>query len=155
MARYYVATARTQKKEADNYTAMAFEGFEADRETLKDRCPAMAKGIECTQADLCNGGCQSPCGRVVRIPLDTNRRTFTPQARDSRTWDREYDHRTAVERVNSRLDVSFGFERHYIRGLAKMKMRVGLALVIMLAMAVGRIRAGQQDRMRSLVRPAA
>ena len=143
------------EKEADNYTAMAFEGFEADRATLKYRCPAAAKGIECTQADLCNGGCQSPCGRIVRVPLDTNRRTFTPQARDSKTWDREYDHRTAVERVNSRLDVSFGFERHYIRGLAKMKMRAGLALVILLAMAVGRIRAGQKDQMRSLVRPAA
>jgi hypothetical protein len=142
------------QKETDNYTAMAFEGFEADRETLKYRCPAMAKGIQCTQADLCNGGRQSPCGRIVRVPLETNRRTFTPQARDSKTWDREYDHRTAVERVNSRLDVSFGFERHYIRGLAKMKMRAGLALVIMLAMAVGRIRAGQKDQMRSLVRPA-
>jgi hypothetical protein len=143
------------EKEADNYTAMAFEGFEADRATLKYRCPAASKGIECTQADLCNGGCQSPCGRIVRVPLDTNRRTFTPQARDSKTWDREYDHRTAVERVNSRLDVSFGFERHYIRGLAKMKMRAGLALVILLALAVGRIRAGQKDRMRSLIKPAA
>jgi hypothetical protein len=142
------------QKERDNYAAMAFEGFEADRETLKYRCPAIAKGIVCTQADLCNGGCQSPCGRIIRIALETNRRTFTPQARDSKTWQREYDHRTAVERVNSRLDVSFGFERHYIRGLAKMKMRAGLALVIMLAMAVGRIRAGQKDQMRSLVQPS-
>lgn len=85
-----------------------------------------------------------------------NRRTFTPQARDSKTWEREYSHRTAVERVNSRLDVSFGFERHYIRGLKKMKLRAGLALAVMLAMAARRIAAGQQmDRMRSLAAPAA
>ena len=44
------------------------------------------------------------------------RRVFTPLARDSKSWEREYKHRTAVERVNSRLDVSFSFERHYIRG---------------------------------------
>nr|WP_291957104.1 hypothetical protein [Mahella sp.] len=30
--------------------------------------------------------------------------------------EREYDKRTTVERVNSRLDASFGFEQHYIRG---------------------------------------
>ena len=121
-----------------------------------DGCPPQAKGVPCTQTDLCNGGCQSACGRIVRVPLEFNRRTFTPQARDSKTWEREYSHRTAVERVNSRLDVSFGFERHYIRGLKKMKLRAGLALAVMLAMAARRIAAGQQmDRMRSLAAPAA
>jgi len=39
--------------------------------------------------------------------------------------------------------------------MKKMRMRAGLALVIMLAMAVGRIRADQKDLMRSLVKPAA
>jgi len=81
------------------------------------------------------------------------RRIFTPIARSSHTWDWEYKHRTAVERVNSRLDVSFEFERHYIRGLKKMKARVGLALVVMLAMALGRIRAVQREQMRFLVKP--
>ncbi len=41
--------------------------------------------------------------------------------------DREYDHRTAGERVNSRLDVWFGLERHTIRGLKKMRLRAGFA----------------------------
>ena len=144
-----------QADERDNYSAMAFEGFEADRECLKYRCPAAAKGIECTQRDLCNGGCHTEHGRIVRIPLDTDRRIFTPQARHSKTWQNEYKHRSAVERVNSRIDLSFGFERHFIRGLKKMRLRLGLALVVMLAMAVGRIRANQQDDLRSLVKPAA
>ncbi len=59
--------------------------------------------------------------------------------------------RTAVERVNSRLDVSFGFERHFIRGLKKMKLRVGLALIVMLSMALGSIKEGRKERIRSLV----
>jgi hypothetical protein len=56
--------------------------------------------------------------------------------------------------VNSRLDVSFGFEQHYIRGLKKMKLRCGIALCIMLAMALGRIKEKQKDYMRSLVQVA-
>ncbi len=65
-----------------------------------------------------------------------------------------YKKRTAVERVNSRLDVSFGFEQHYIRGLMKMKLRCSVAMIIMLAMALGRIKEKQKEYMRSLVRTA-
>ena len=144
-----------QAQEPNNYAPMAFEGFEAHRECLKYRCPATAKGIECSQRDLCNGGDHTEHGRIVRVPLDTDRRIFTPQARDSIAWKREYKHRTAVERVNSRLDVSFGFERHFIRGIKKMTLRAGLALIVMLAMAVGRINANQREHIRSLIKPAA
>ena len=132
-----------------------FNAIALDRECLKYRCPAAAKGVACTQRDLCNGGCHTEHGRIVRIPLETNRRTFTPQARDSNTWDREYKHRSAIERVNSRIAGSFGFERHFIRGIKKMRARTGLALVVMLAVAVGRIHANQSDHLRSLVTPAA
>lgn len=45
------------------------------------------------------------------------------------------------------------FERHYIRGQEKMKTRMTLAFVIMLAMALGRIRIGQQKKLRSLTAP--
>ncbi len=87
----------------------------------------------------------------IRIPLDTDRRSFTPIDRTSYTWEREYAYRTAVERVNSRLDVSFGFERHTIRGMKKMQVRVGLALVVMLAVALGRVRQKRIQDMRRLV----
>ena len=73
---------------------------------------------------------------------------FTPLARSSLKWERCYDKRTAVERVNSRLDESFGFEKHTIRGLAKMDTRCCLA------MAVGRIKANQAEKMRSLLQAA-
>jgi len=90
--------------------------------------------------------------RGVRVALAVDRRIFTPIARESYTWAKEYRRRTAVERVNSRLDISFGFERHTVRGLGKMRVRCGLALCVMLAMALGRVREKQQERMRSLVR---
>jgi len=142
--------------EADNYARMTFQGFEADRECLKYRCPAQAQGLTCTQRHLCYGaGEVGAYGRIVRIPLETERRTFTPVARASYAWEREYRHRTAVERVNSRLDTSFGYEQHFIRGLGKMRLRMDLTMLVMLAMAVGRIQAEQPEQLRSLVRPPA
>lgn len=129
---------------------MAFRGFENDRQSLKYRCPAAHFGFECKGRGVCG---PSACryGRIVRIPLETDPRVFTPLARSSEAWKTNYKKRTAVERVNSRLDVSFGFEVHTIRGLAKMKLRSGLALVVMLAMTVGVIEGKQPWRMRSLV----
>lgn len=127
-------------------------GFEPDRATLKYRCPAVAAGYECQGRDGCPGA-RKPYGRVVRIPIDEDRRLFTPVARDSAAWQRAYNRRTSVERVNSRIDQLLGFEHHTIRGLKKMEARMGIALVVLLAMALGRIRVGQRQHMRSLTAP--
>jgi transposase len=125
---------------------MAYGGFEKERGTLKYRCPAAHYGISCQGKDIC------PVAKALRIPLLEDRRVFTPVARSSYKWEELYKKRTAVERVNSRLDVSFGFENHYIRGLKKMRLRVSLAFCVMLAMAVGRVKENQEDKMRSLVK---
>jgi len=127
---------------------MAYGGFEKDRGTLKYRCPAKHYGINCKGVNVC------PVASGIRIPLSEDRRIFTPLARSSYSWKTEYKKRTAVERVNSRLDVSFGFENHFIRGQKKMSVRCGLALCVMLAIALGRARANQFDKIRSLVKSA-
>ena len=126
---------------------MAYGGFEKDRMALKYVCPIKAYGLTCKGSDQCVHAMKSE-----RVSLEVDRRIFTPVARSSYAWEREYKKRTAVERVNSGLDVSFGFERHCIRGLKKMEIRVGLALCVMLAMAVGRMKEGRQELMRSLVK---
>ena len=51
------------------------------------------------------------------------------------------------------IDRHFGFEQHFIRGLAKMTTRVALAIAVMMAMALGHIRQGRPEQMRSLVQP--
>jgi len=131
---------------------MAFYGFEKDRKTLKYKCPSATYGIACEGYAQCSKGTK---GKIVRIPLETDRRIFVPIARSSYKWKRMYSGRTAAERVNSRIDVSFGFEHHFIRGKAKMTLRVGLALVVMLSMALARIKRDQREDMRSLVKLAA
>ena len=132
----------------------AFAGFEKDRCALKYRCPAAAFGLECKGRRECESRAHvGQFGRTIRVPLDIDRRIFTPIARHSRNWKHIYNGRTAVERVNSRVDILLGFERHYIRGQAKMEMRMTLGLVVMLSMALGRIRLNQSELMRSFVRP--
>lgn len=128
---------------------MPYGGFEKDRETLKYHCPAKQYGIDCKGAKRCPF-----FNKSIRIPLNENRRIFTPVARSSYKWKTLYNKRTSIERVNSRLDVSFGFEKHYIRGLKKMKLRCGLALCVMLSMALGRARQNKNEMIRSLVKAA-
>ncbi len=133
---------------------MAFCGFESNRCGLKFHCPAAAYGLRCEGWKKCHddAGCvTSGYGRVVRVPLERDRRIFTPTPRSSVSWHRTYRRRNAIERINSRIDNSFGFERHFIRGKAKMTARAGLALAVMMALAVGHIKAGRPECMRSLV----
>jgi transposase len=131
--------------ETNTRREMSCGGFEKDRASLKKLCPAKHYGVECKGCDKC------PVNHAIRIPLETDRRIFTPIDRASYKWDRQYNNRTSVERVNGRLDESFGFEKHYIRGMKKMKVRCGLALCVMLAMALARIKEKQEDKIRSLV----
>ena len=136
---------------------MAFQDFEADRGTLKYRCPAAAYGLECKGREAClrdAGSKAGDYGRVVRVDLATHdRRMFTPTPWGSPSWQRGYARRGALERINARLDNSFGFERHFVRGRARMKARLGLALAVMMALALGSVAAGRPERMRSLVDP--
>lgn len=130
---------------------MCVGGFEKDRKkqgTLKKLCPVIHYGTKCKYIEKCQ------VSKGIRIDITLDQRVFCPIDRASYKWDRYYKKRTSVERVNGRLDESFGFEKHYIRGLKKMKIKCGIALCVMLAMAVGRIKEGQADKMRSLVQSA-
>jgi hypothetical protein len=140
--------------ESGKKTPMQYKGFEADRGTLRYRCPAAAYGFECQGRSACEREAlkrSSDYGRVVRIKLELDRRIFTPIPRDTPQWNRLYKTRSAVERVNSRIDQGLGFDHHTIRGLTKMRTRMGLGLAVMLAMAVGFISEGKPALMRSLV----
>ena len=71
--------------------AMVFQGFEADRATLKYRCPAAAERSVCEGRERCHrlAGCRpGPYGRIVRVPLAHDRRIFTPTPYGSPSWHR-------------------------------------------------------------------
>jgi hypothetical protein len=140
------------------FAAMQFMGFEKKRGALKFRCPAAAFGIECHNRAACRCAPlvrDGEYGRVVRVKLDQDRRLFLPQHFHSQGFKAAYKKRTAVERVNSRLDNVHGFEHTYLRGLDRIRLRVGLVLIIMLASARSWILAGKERNIRRILRPAA
>ncbi|MFW5786473.1 MAG: transposase [bacterium] len=145
----YKGTVSCVCPESETERVMAYGGFEANRGTLKYRCPASHYGVECA------GAAQCPLKDAIRIPLSVDRRVFTPVARSSYRWSELYRERTAVERINGRIDRSFGFELHTTRGLEKMRMRVTVACAVMLAMALGRAQRNEHRLVRSLVRRSA
>ena len=92
--------------------------------------------------------CQKKClrysykGKIYKIYIRYDERVFLPVARDSMKFERLYKGRTTVERLNGRLDRDFMFEDHCIRGLKKMRLLTSLTLLIMNAMALGKIQHG-------------
>lgn len=124
---------------------MAYGGFEKERGTLKYRCPAVQYGVEC------KGKASCPVANNIRIKLDLDRRIFTPVARSSYKWKDLYDMRTSFERVNSRIDIVYGFENHCLRGQKKMKLMLTLSFSVMLAIACGRAKRNEMEKVRSLL----
>ena len=123
-------------------------GYEAERDCLRMKCPAQMYGVTCRESETC-----THC-KTIRVPLETDARIFTQVARPSYKWERLYKKRISTERVFSRLDVSFGFEEKRLRGKARMELLCVIALSVMNAMAVGRIKQGKPELMRSLVKAA-
>ena len=70
-------------------------------------------------------------GESTKILRTKNVKNVTYDYLDSKNCTKSslYDKRTSVERVNSRIEVSFGFERHYIRGLKQEKPELMRSLV--------------------------
>ena len=127
---------------------MAFDGYDKQRDTLSYKCPAKAYGIECKGCEKC------PVKTKVRIKRKINPRVFTEVARNSYKWKKMYKKRVALERINSRLDNGYEFEKHTIRGKAKMETEVHIAMSIMMTIALVNAKLKKEERMRSLVKCA-
>jgi len=126
-----------------------------DGDDLKWRCPAKVgkHPVRCTF----RGGCGTPSkyGRVLKVSIWEDARRWPGIWRESHRFKRLYKQRTAAERVNSRLKQHLLLDDLTIRGLAKVKVHVGLGLLVMLAGAWAMVQADRKDRMRRTVRLAA
>ena len=77
-----------------------------------------------------------------------------PQHRPSQGFEKGYNKRTAIERVNARIDQVYGLERHFIRGKKKMRLRLGLGLLVMLGTALAWVVLKKPQNVRSLLKAA-
>jgi len=113
--------------------AMAYIGHEAERRTLKYRCPAAHEGRECPSAKTCNAG--RSYGLVVRIDRDLDLRRFPPVPRATKKFERLYKGRTAVERVNARLKLFWGSDDGNVAGTVRFHAHLGAVMVVHAAVA--------------------
>ena len=83
--------------------------------------PGGLRGSACPGAETCHAaGDVNPgaYGRIVRIKItEQDRRILVPTPHGSPSWHRGYNRRSALERINNRIDNIFGFEHHFIRGM--------------------------------------
>jgi hypothetical protein len=117
-------------EEDGNLSKMKYEGYDKNKKCLR----------------------YSHLGKIHRIYLSADERVFLPVARDSVKFRRLYKERTAVERLNGRIDRDFMFEDHFIRGLAKMRMMLSLSLIVMNAMAIGKLKRGIREHLAAVTK---
>ena len=122
---------------------MAYVGHEATRGTLKYRCPARHEGWTCPSDARCNGGRRY--GLVARIKSAWDLRRFPPIPRATQQFERLYNGRTAVERVNARLKLYWGADDGNVIGARRFHAMVGLVLLAHLALATTLARTGRVE----------
>ncbi len=89
-------------------------------------------------------------GKIYNIDIKEDERVFTPIARNSKKWQRIYNKRTALERINGRFDRDMNLENHKVRGLKKATVIIDIMMIGMLAMAKGHILNNEVDKIRKL-----
>lgn len=87
---------------------------------------------------------------VYSIDISYEERIFTPIARDSLKWEKLYNKRTALERINGRFDRDFNLENHKVRGLKKATVLIDIMMIGMLSMAKGHIINNHPENIRKL-----
>lgn len=112
---------------------MGYIGHEAERGTLKYRCPARHQGFDCPSDAACNG--ERDYGLTVRVKQEIDLRRFPSIPRATKQFERLYNGRTAVERVNGRLKIFWGVDDGQVYGSRRFHGHVGAVMVVHLAFA--------------------
>ncbi len=125
--------------EDGSYTCLAgfkvvYWGKEEKRGRLKFRCPAALGKCECLFRYSCS---QSRYGRTFYLHPKRDYRLIGPIPRGTDLWQEKYNARTSVERAYSEEKGSHRLANPKVRGLAKVKIHVYLALCAQVIKRIG------------------
>lgn len=112
---------------------MSYIGYEEGRKTVRYRCPAVHEGFACASHERCNAG--KKYGLSVRIKCEEDLRRFPPLPRGTAEFERRYNGRTAVERVNARLKIFWGLDDGNLSGSRRFHAWVSAVLIVHAALA--------------------
>jgi hypothetical protein len=127
---------------------MAYIGHEAERGTLKYRCPAKHEGWECPSMERCNAG--KDYGLTVRVKQENDLRRFPPIPRATKQFEEMYKGRTAIERVNARMKIYWGLDDGQVYGSRRFHAHVGGVMIVHLAMATLLAQSGRKGPLGEL-----
>ena len=122
---------------------MAYIGHEAVRKTLKYRCPARHGGWKRPSDQRCNGG--KTYGMTMRVKQEIDLRRFPPIPRATKTFERLYKGRTAVERVNARFKIFWGVDDGNVAGALRFHAHVAVVMIVHAAMAAMLAKAPRRE----------
>jgi hypothetical protein len=122
---------------------MAYIGHEAKRGTLKYRCPARHEGWSCPSDARCNAGLGYGVAARIKSALDLRR--FPPIPRATKQFERLYNGRTAVERVNARLKLYWGADDGNVIGARRFHAMAGVVLLVHMALGTTLARTGRNE----------
>ena len=125
--------------EDGSYTCLAgfkvvYWGKEEKRGRLKFRCPAALGKCECLFRSSCS---KSRYGRTFYLHPKRDYRLIGPIPRGTDLWQEKYNARTSVERAYSEEKGSHRLANPRVRGLAKVKIHVYLALCAQVIKRIG------------------
>jgi hypothetical protein len=126
---------------------MKYGGFDKNREAHKFRCPLGSSAAEgCSCFKTCSAGASGNQGRQVRISMTIDIRRYASVYPGSKRWQRLYDGRSAVERVNSYLKGVLRLEDHCLRGQSAISLRVFLATITLNTRTLLALRAEREEK---------
>ncbi len=127
-----------------------------DGHYLKYRCPEKSGLFCCLVEHKGTSRCStSDYGLVVKLDMRDDPRRYVPVPRETKKFERLYKLRTGVERVNSRLKENLILDELRVRGKKKVKARVGLNLIVMMAVAVAMAERNRLGDCRRIITCAA
>jgi hypothetical protein len=154
------ADARTERDAAFSIKEYPYIGNDGKKHIKKETHYGFKAHIICdvkTELPIAFSVTKGNCGEIKEMSgllsrLSYDKRVFLPIARDSIKFKRLYRGRTSIERLNGRLDRDFMFEERCIRGLDKMRVMVGLSLLVMTGMAIGKIKQGKTEHLAAVTK---
>jgi hypothetical protein len=79
-------------------------------------------------SEVCNAG--KTYGKTVRVDRELDPRRFPSLPRATKKFERLYQGRSAVERVNARLKIFWGVDDGNVRGARRFVAQVGVVLAV-------------------------
>jgi len=113
------------------------------------QCPERAKKATCPLSEKC------PLKAIWVRPVHDYRRFGYRINPNTLEWIDLYSHRTAIERINSRLKCERRLDSHCFRGLDKIRFHCALTVLSLLAGALAKARKQELDEIRVCTRRVA